>query len=140
MPDVWHFGKTFLLEAIMLLRHHPLMSHKGVPSWPPVWAWVDGQEDKRPRGEIGILKAVFLSIVEPADRCFLYIDHEQSTYLGCLLFDDHAFCDQIAKLLQARCNRPIGEIGSLELPGRERVVMVLPSPLIEQAMRSKSVL
>ena len=102
----------------MLLRDHPLMSNKSVPNWPPTWTWTYGEEDKHPRGEIGILKAVFISIVDPADRCFLYIDHEESSYLGCLQFDDHAVCNQVVKLLEGCCNRPIVEIGGLELPGR----------------------
>jgi hypothetical protein len=102
----------------MLLRDHPLMSYKRLPSWPPVWTWANGLENKRPRGEIGILKAVTLSNVQPADRCFLYIAHEGSTYIGCLLIDDHAFCSQIVKLLRSYCNRPIAEIGGIELPGR----------------------
>jgi hypothetical protein len=34
------------------------------------------------------------------------------------MVDDHAFCDQITKLLQGCCNRPIAEIGGLQLPGR----------------------
>lgn len=99
----------------MLLRDHPLMGYKGVPNWPPVWTWTDGLENTRPRGEIGILKAVALSNVQPADRCFLYIEHEGSSYIGCLLFDDSTFCGQVAKLLANHCNRPISEIGSLDL-------------------------
>jgi hypothetical protein len=104
----------------MLLRDHPLMSRHGVPNWPPVWTWVngtevDGPENKFPRGEIGILRWVGLSALQPPDRCYLYIDHEQSSYLGCLLFDDRAFCRYVAKLLESYCNRPIAEIGSLDL-------------------------
>jgi hypothetical protein len=74
----------------MLLRDHPLMSRHGVPNWPPVWTWVNGPEVERPellRGEVGILKWIGLSAMQPPDRCYLYIDHEQSSYLGCLLFD-----------------------------------------------------
>jgi hypothetical protein len=84
----------------MLLREHPLMSRRGVRNWPPVWTWIDGEQDKHPLGEIGILKAVFLSNLKPADRCFLKIVHEESSYLGCLLFDDYAFCKHITELLQ----------------------------------------
>lgn len=79
----------------MLLRDHPLMSRNGVRNWPPVWMWIDGQQVGRPQGEIGILTKVTQSNVQPADRCFLHIDHEGSTYVGCLLFDDDAFCSQI---------------------------------------------
>lgn len=99
----------------MLLRNHPLMSYKGIPNWPPIWTWTDGLENTRPRGEIGILKGVALSKVQPADRCFVYIDHEGSSYIGCLLFDDSVFCGQIAKLLQGCRDRRIAEIGSLDL-------------------------
>jgi hypothetical protein len=35
--------------------------------------------------------------------------------MGCLLFDDPAFCRYIAKLLDSSRNRPITEIGSLNL-------------------------
>jgi len=99
----------------MLLRDHPLMSRFGVPNWPPVWVWVDGPENKFPRGEIGILKWVGLTGIEPTDRCYLDIDYEGSRYLGCLLFDDHAFCRYLAKLLDSYCNCSITEIGSLDL-------------------------
>jgi hypothetical protein len=99
----------------MLLREHPLMSRRGVRNWPPAWTWIDGREDKRPRGEIGTLNTVSLTKLNPANCCYMYIDHEGSSYMGCLLFDDPAFCGQITKLLEGRCNRPIGEIGSLDL-------------------------
>jgi hypothetical protein len=99
----------------MLLRDHPLMSRRGVRNWPPVWTCIDGREDKRPQGEIGTLKEVFLSNVQPADRCFLYIDYEESSYLGALLFDDQRFCQQMAEVLQFFRDRSIVEIGGLDL-------------------------
>ena len=72
-------------------------------------------ENKHPRGEIGILTAVEVSKVPPTNRCFLCIDYEGSSYMGCLLFDDRAFCGQIVTLLRRHLNRPIAEIGSIEL-------------------------
>src|SRR5262245_25597176 len=99
----------------MLLREHPLMSSHNVCNWPPIWAWTSGSENKRPRGEIGILKGVSLSKIKPADRCYLYIDHEGSSYIGYLLFDDPAFCSQIVELLDGYCNRSIADIGNLDL-------------------------
>jgi hypothetical protein len=87
------------------------MSYHGLPNWPPVWTWMGGTENKRPRGEIGILKAVKVSGIEPANRIFLYIEYEKESYMGCLLFDNPPFCLQIAKLLQHWCGHPIGEIG-----------------------------
>jgi len=91
------------------------MSYRGPRSWPPVWTWVDGPENKPPQGEIGILTSVVPPMVLPANRCFLYIDYEGSSYSGCLLFDDSTFCGQVATLLKNHCNRPISEIGSLDI-------------------------
>jgi hypothetical protein len=39
--------KVLELQAV-LLRNHPQMSYKGVPSWPPRWIWLEGPEDKHP--------------------------------------------------------------------------------------------
>jgi hypothetical protein len=119
-PSFGTLAENILLEAIMLLRDHPLMSYKGVPSWTPDWIWTDGLEDKRPKGEIGVFRRVVQSNIQPSNRCFLFIDYEESSYIGCLTVDDSVFCDQITKLLQDCCNRPIAEIGGLELPGRAK--------------------
>ena len=99
----------------MLLRDHPLVSYKDIRNWPPPWIWVSGGETKRPIGELGVLRRVELSKIEPPDRCFLHVDHEGSSYIACLMFDDAAFCIQIAKLLTDYCNLPIAEIGSIDL-------------------------
>jgi hypothetical protein len=101
----------------MQLRDHPLMSRNGVPSWPPVWVCCRGAEDKTPQGEVGILKWVALTGIQPPGRCYLYIDNEESSYMGCLLFDDDRFCRQVAKLLERFCNRSIAEIGSINCDG-----------------------
>jgi hypothetical protein len=81
----------------MFLRDHPLISYRGFPSWPPAWTWIDGEEDKHPTGEIGILRTTLLSKIQPANRCFLLISYEGASYMGCLLFDDYVFCDQVTK-------------------------------------------
>jgi len=99
----------------MLLRAHPLMTYKGLRSWPPAWVWMDGEENHHPRGEIGVLREVVLSNINPADRCFLYIDYERSKYVGCLLIENQNFCGQIVKLLQGHCDCPVADIGSLDL-------------------------
>ena len=99
----------------MLLRDHPLFNHRGVPSWPPAWTWVSGLDNKHPMGEVGTLRDVHPFNFEPADRCFLYMDFEGASYIGCLLIDDTAFCRQIMELLLANRDKSIGEIGSLDL-------------------------
>lgn len=99
----------------MLLREHPLMRFHGVSNWPPVWAWIGGTENRRPGGEIGMLEQGVLSTLRPLNRCYLYMEHENSTYMGCLLIDDEAFCNQVIKILRCYCKHPIAEIGSLDL-------------------------
>ena len=99
----------------MLLRNHPLFRYHGVLSWPPVWTWTDGVEHHRPKGEIGILRKVEPLDILPADRCFLYIEHEESWYIGCLMVDDQAFYNLVVTLLKSHCNQPISEIGSLDI-------------------------
>jgi hypothetical protein len=100
----------------MVLRDHPLMTYDGHPRWPPAWIWVEGLDNNHHRqGEIGILRKLVPSNIEPADRCFLYIDYEGSSYIGCLLIEDYDFCSQIVKLLQDCLNRPIVEIGGVDL-------------------------
>ena len=104
-----------LSTRIMLFRNPPFFRYHGVPSWPPVWTRTDGVENNRPQGEIGVLRTVQPSNVQPANRCFLHMDHEGSSYIGCLIVDDQAFCDHVVQLLQGCCNRPIAEIGNIEL-------------------------
>src|SRR5215475_11818619 len=99
----------------MKLREHPLLSYRGIPSWPPVWLWTAGQEDKKPKGEVGKLREVRLSLIEPPNKCFLLIDHDEATYMGCLLINDLAFCAQIAELLQRHYGFSVRDIGSLDL-------------------------
>src|SRR5215475_14039652 len=99
----------------MVLRNHPLMTYRGLPNWPPVWTWKNGLNKKTLRGEIGVLRRVTEPKNQPSETCILEIEHEGLSYVGCLLFDDLAFCGEITKLLQNCCNRPIAEIGSLDV-------------------------
>jgi hypothetical protein len=99
----------------MLLRDHPLMSRHGVRSWPPLWTWVDGAEDKFPKGEVGTLIWVSLIGIQPIDKCCLLMNHEGSSYMGCLLFDDDKFCRYVAQFLENYCHYSIAEIGSVDL-------------------------
>jgi hypothetical protein len=65
----------------MELRDHPLMTYRGLPSWPPAWTWIGGTDNQYPKGEVGILKEITLSQIEPADRIFLYMDYEDASYM-----------------------------------------------------------
>ena len=98
-------------------RDHPLMSHHRVPSWPPTWTQSDAAmrtEVKSLRGEIGILRHVLRHDAMP-NKCFLVIEHEGERWMGCLLVEDRAFCEQICDLLRTQLGRSIKEIGDLDL-------------------------
>jgi hypothetical protein len=67
------------------------------------------------RRVVGILIWASLTGVQPPDKCYLLMNHEGSSYMGGLLFDDPAFCRYVAKLLDSYSNRPIAEIGRLDV-------------------------
>ena len=85
--------------------------------------WAGKGNEKRPRGEIGILTEVKISITNPNDldsarpynRVYLFIDHQGGEYLGCLIFDDATACRQIGGILSRQCGKAIREIGDIDL-------------------------
>ncbi|HEY1373388.1 MAG TPA: hypothetical protein VGH50_13030 [Candidatus Binatia bacterium] len=106
----------------MELRDHPLMTYRGIRSWPPVWTLIRGAGKDRPKGEVGVLKEIHVSATPPAadatrsyNRIFLFIELDGQAYLGCLMLEDYAFRQQLAIILHDHCNRTIEEIGSIEL-------------------------
>jgi hypothetical protein len=99
---------------MLSLRDHPLMSYQGFRNWPPEWSWLSGP-NRIVRGETGILRSVVISDAQAPARCFLYIDHEGASYMGCLLFSDPTFCREVVILLEGCLNRSIAEIGSLDV-------------------------
>ena len=48
-------------------------------------------------------------------RCFLWMEYEDGTYLGCLLLDNLSFCKQLSRLLEKNVGRSVKEIGGLDL-------------------------
>jgi hypothetical protein len=68
-----------------------------------------------PKGEVGILRDVIPSTVEPYDRCFLVMEHRDAEYIGALLLSDTAFCREIFGVLVKNRGKTIQEIGSIEL-------------------------
>jgi hypothetical protein len=105
----------------MELRKHPLMTYRGGNNWPPPWAWISGKKNKLvPSGEVGTLVEVTQSKLDPHGKCFVTIEYDGAYYIGCLLFDDGAFCQQVARLLQRHLRYPLEYIAGIELSyGRE---------------------
>ncbi|HEU0047565.1 MAG TPA: hypothetical protein VFQ43_08170, partial [Nitrososphaera sp.] len=48
----------------------PLVSYRNQSSWPPAWIWIGGNENKHPRGEVGVLKQLKLVDGPFVNRCF----------------------------------------------------------------------
>ena len=96
----------------MELREHPLMTHGGAQSWPPVWIQTRPAGVIKRYGEIGVLTYVRGGA---STKCFLVIDHENQSYLGTLILDDLPFCAQVAKLLEEQIGKRIVHIGSLDI-------------------------
>jgi hypothetical protein len=106
-------GKTVRFSA-MKLRDHPLMSHRGVPNWPPIWTHGQGKRVKIVRGEVGVLRLV-CSNPSYCTRCYLIIDYEGQKYVGTLIFDSKKFCQQITEFLKLNIRKTIIEIGDLDI-------------------------
>ena len=63
----------------MLLRDHPFMSCYRIPSWPPMWMLLKGPGPSRLTGEVGTLKGIPANDLSLTRRCFLYMQHEESS-------------------------------------------------------------
>jgi hypothetical protein len=100
----------------MQFRDHKLMSYKGLPTWPPVWAHPDSATLTPPtvKGEIGILTSVRMHALG-SQRIFLNIKHEGSEYIGCLFFDDPVFCQDMYQFLQGCIGMSVKGIGDRDL-------------------------
>lgn len=99
----------------MVLRDHPLMTHFGVRSWPPVWRWISGPSRIDAGGEIGVLREVHQSSVEPKIQFFIIVEHKYCEFMACLAFDDAAFGKQMFDLFVQLRGRRIEEIGGIDL-------------------------
>ena len=80
-----------------------------------MWMLLKGTGPSRLTGEIGILKGIRANNLSSTRRCFLYMQHKESSYLGCLLFNDIPFSKQVTALLQCYFEHPIAEVDSLDL-------------------------
>jgi hypothetical protein len=99
----------------MLLREHPLLSYRGVSTWPPAWSWLGDGVNRHPKGEVGVLREIRVPVTDPFNRCFLIVEYKNALYMGCLLIDDLRFCNQVSRLLQAHCGELLASIGGLDL-------------------------
>ena len=99
----------------MELRKHPRMSYRGRPNWPPRWVWLGGKQNERPTGEVGVLKQVSRYSLLTSDGLSLVMEHNDSAYMGLLLFDDFVFSRRVHELLKTLRDHPISAIGGVEI-------------------------
>jgi hypothetical protein len=69
---------------------------------------------KKMSGEIGTLTSTAF-FPEIPTRLFLIIEFENQPYLGCLVFTEAVFCQQLNAFLQDHLGRSIVEIGDMDL-------------------------
>ena len=110
----------------MLLRDHPLLTYQSSRSWPPAWLYCRGFDNTHPRGEVGILKNVFVSSFHPSTRCYLIMEHAGGEYMGDLSISDVAFCMQIYAVLLRYCGKTMQEIGDIDLSDARQVSDMYP--------------
>lgn len=110
----------------MLLRETPLLMHQHSRSWPPTWVYCGGLDNTHPRGEVGILKTVYLSVVKPSTGCYLIMEHAGAEYMGTLFVNDAALCLEIYEVLLRHCGKAIQEIGNIDLSNPPRVSDIHP--------------
>jgi hypothetical protein len=82
--------------------------------WPPTWRRIEGDGDTDVSGEIGTLKSVSSSRVQPK-ACYLIVDVGASSYVGRLVCDNGAVCRQVLALLHRQIGSTMKQIGDSEL-------------------------
>lgn len=96
----------------MKLKDHPLMKHHNVPNWPPSYLTPAYRQELIE--EFGILRAVTLDARMP-NRCFLMVEMDGLAYVSGLKFDHSAFRTRFVNTINVHLNRPMKEIGELEV-------------------------
>jgi hypothetical protein len=95
----------------MELRNHPLMSYKGIRSWPPHWRCISTKDPQVLEGEIGVLEKV----TRRKGKIILYIENESEIYEGSLSIDNRCFSNRVYELLKVVRGYPIAFIGSRDI-------------------------
>jgi hypothetical protein len=66
------------------------------------------------KGEVGILKQVRYYL-DRRGRIYLTVDNHGIVYVGCLVFDNHGFCEKVFEHLRRCYGMSIDKIGSSEI-------------------------
>src|SRR5262249_8319487 len=99
----------------MLLREHPLMTYGGVRSWLPHWLCKAGYHSTHPIGEVGILRDVIPSNIEPHPTCFFLMENQGAGDFGAFFFSDGGTLRKVYDVLIQHRGKTMQEIGSIDL-------------------------
>ena len=53
--------------------------------------------------------------MDPWDRCFLIMEHDDQEYIGILLIEESRLCHEVYNVLVEHCGEPIQQIGEIDL-------------------------
>src|SRR4051812_44821608 len=84
-------------------------------NWPPNWIRIEGEGDPQLTGEIGILRSIVRSRLQPLTTCYLMMDFQGCSYMGTLSIKEGSLSRQVFELLQQHSGDSIQQIGNLEL-------------------------
>ncbi len=101
-------------KSSLKLRDHPLLKYRGVQNWPPVWTRGTKGIIKTVKGEGGFLKEVYYD-AGTSNKCFLVIDRQLQSYMGCITCPTRSFCIQLTHFLRGHIGRSIEDIGELRV-------------------------
>lgn len=98
----------------MKLRDHSLASHKGLPTWPPVWVRFDKASAATwTSDEYGILSQVKM-FARNDHRISIRMKYQQTEYIAHLLFDDDTFCLRVFAVLKERIGSAVRDLGDID--------------------------
>jgi hypothetical protein len=99
-------------KSSLKLRDHPLLKYRGAQNWPPVWTRGTKGMVNTVKGEVGVLKEVYYDAGR-SNKCFLVIDYQLQSYMGCITCSTRSFCTQLTHFLRGHIGRSIEDIGHL---------------------------
>jgi hypothetical protein len=90
------------------------LRHCSSINWPPDWIRIDGEGNLKLTGEIGTLRSIVGSRLEPLATIYLMMDFEGGSYMGTLSFSESSLSNQVFELLQQHIGDGLQQVGNLE--------------------------
>ena len=99
----------------MKLRDHPLLSYKGLRSWPPLWVRIDDVSKCQVESdETGTLIQVRIDNLADC-KIMLRMEYSGHEYAAVLMFDAQEFCLRVYQALKHYVGRAVKQLGEVEI-------------------------